>query len=136
MCNSVTSFMTGLSALMAMATPCYAQPRSVYEQHQEQSDYVVIAKAREQKEQLGFDNIPIETATFDVMSVLKGKIQSSSINVIVKSESAEQTASCCEPGKIYLIYLLTTKRGFELIRGRDGIFLLEKLHFSGNRRSR
>jgi hypothetical protein len=134
MFNSASSLAIGLIVSIAVVTSSYAQPRSVYELHQEQSDYVVIAKAREQKRRLGFDNIPIEIAKLEVMSVLKGEIAENQIDVIVQAESVDLSANCCKSGKIYLMYLMKHNGEFTLIRGRDGVYLLEKLHFKGRRR--
>jgi hypothetical protein len=134
MLNRASSLSISLIASVLMANPSCAHPRSVHEWFQEQSDYVVIARAREQKQQLGFDKIPIEIATLEIMSVLKGQIGSNTIEVVVKSESMDQTANCCKSGKTYLMYLMKHNGQFTLIRGRDGVFLLEALHFKGRRR--
>jgi hypothetical protein len=134
MLNSPLILSIALVASMLVATSSSSQPRSMHESFQEESDYVVIVKARGQKKQLGFDNIPIEIATLEVMAVLKGKIPEKEIEVKVKGESMEITANCCEINKIYLMYLVKTPKGLELIRGRDGVYILEKLHFRGRRR--
>jgi len=117
-----------------MATASLAQPRSVYQMHQDQSDYVVIVKAHDQKKQLGINNVPIEIANLEVLSVLKGQISENYINVIVQAEAVDLSANCCKAGSIYLMYLMKHNGEFTLIRGRDGVFLLEKLHFKGRRR--
>jgi hypothetical protein len=124
----------GVTLFLSMATASFAQPRSVYELHQEQSEYVVIVKAQEQKRQLGINDVPIETAHLEVMSVLKGQITENYIDVIVQAEAVDLSANCCKSGSIYLMYLMKHDGEFTLIRGRDGVFLLEKLHFKGRRR--
>lgn len=134
MLNRVLNLAIGLVAAMVLATPSYAEPRSGHEWFLQESDYVVIAKAQQQRGQAGFDNIPIDIATLEIMSVLKGQITEKTIDVVVKSESMEQTANCCTAGKVYLMYLVKTNRGLELIRGRDGVYRLEVLRFKGRRR--
>ena len=134
MFNRASGLAVGLIASLAVVNPCYPQPRSGHEWLQEQSDYVVIVKAKSQTKKLGFDNIPIEVSTLDVMSVLKGQINENQIDVIVQAESVDLSANCCESGKIYLMYLMKRNGEFTLIRGRDGVYRLEVLLFKGRRR--
>ena len=134
MFNRVVTYLNGMAFVLSMASPSFAQPRSVYEMHQEQSDYVVIVKALDQRRRLGVSNMPIEVANFEIMSVIKGQITENYIEVIVQAEAVDLSANCCKAGSIYLMYLVKHNGEFTLIRGRDGVFLLEKLHFKGRRR--
>lgn len=133
--SSRTAILMSASVLLAgTSSMTVAQPRSIYELHQEQSDYVVIAKAIGQKKLLGVNRVPIKVANLEILSVLKGQIPGKNMEVIVQAEAVDLSANCCKLGNIYLMYLIKHNNQFTLIRGRDGIYSLDKLHFGGKGR--
>jgi hypothetical protein len=129
MFNRAAVSLSGAMLFLSMATTSFAQPRSIHESFLAEADYVVIVRAVEQKKRIGYENIPIQVASLDIMSVIKGQIIENNIDVIVQAEAVELSANCCESGKIYLMYLMKHNGEFTLIRGRDGVYLLEKLRW-------
>ncbi len=125
MISNVVRMLGAILALMLPYSPSVGLPRSVYEDHQFTSDIVVIAKSGNRRNAVGVFGLPIAFYEFQTLAVLKGSLDDK-FEVLIESESLEWSARCCKKNKIFLLYLVKTDRGLELIRGRDGVFIIEK----------
>lgn len=83
------------------------------------SDLVAIVKVVEVDRKAG-------VATVDLLSIIKGSNDGSSVRFRYRVWAFEQRVECCQRGELYLLFLSRAKDGYyESVNGRYGVFKID-----------